>query len=126
MARIDKYDPVDGGFRAPLNADHAKTTPGNPIAVGLNASGRVVDGAGNTGITGILVLDSARLAGDIVDVMSDGEMVEMVGLTAGTVITADNTTGVLAVTAPGAGRTRIGWTVEASRLIARLGRVTGA
>lgn len=126
MARIDKYDPVDGGFRAPLNAAHAKTTPGNPIAVGLNASGRVVDGAGNTGIVGLLVLDSARVAGDIVDVMTDGEIVEMTGVTAGTVITADNATGVLATTAPAAGRTRVGWTVEASRLIARLGRVVGA
>lgn len=125
MARIDKYDPVDGGFRAPLNAAHVKTTPGNPVAVGLNASGRVVDGAGNTGLLGLLVLDSDRVAGDIVDVMTDGELVEMAGLTAGTIITADNATGVVAVTAPGAGRTRVGWTVEASRLIARLGRVPG-
>lgn len=126
MARYDKYDPVGGGCRAPLHAAHAKTTPGNPIAVGLNASGRVVDGAGNTGIIGIMVLDSAREAGDIVDIMQDGEVVEMTGLTAGTVITADNTTGVLAVTAPAAGRTRVGFTVEASRLVARLGRVPGA
>lgn len=126
MARIDKYDPKDGGHRAPLEADHAKTTPGNPIAVGLNASGRVVDGAGNTGIIGLLVLDRDMKAGEIVDIMQDGEIVEMTGVTAGTIITADNATGVLAVTAPAAGRTRVGWTVEASRLIARLGRVPGA
>lgn len=126
MAKYDKYDPVGGGHRAPLNADHAKTTPGNPIAVGLNASGRVVDGAGNTGLIGVMVLDRAFLAGEIVDIMQDGECVEMVGLTAGTVITADNATGVLAVTAPAAGRTRVGWTVEATRLVARFGRVTGA
>jgi hypothetical protein len=125
MGRIDKYDPMAGGFRAPLAADHAKTEPGNPIGVGLDVNGRVVDGAGNTGITGLLALTQDKKAGDVVDVMTDGEMVEMVGLTAGTLITALDATGVLATTAPGTGRSRIGWTVEATRLIVRLRRSPG-
>lgn len=122
MGRIDKYDPISGGFRAPLAANHAATEPGNPIAVGLDVNGRVVDGAGNTGILGLLALTQAKNAGDPVDVMTDGEMVEMEGLTAGTVITALDATGVLAVTALGAGRTRIGHTVEATRLVVRTAR----
>lgn len=120
MGRIDKYDPLSGGFRAPLAADHAATDPGNPVGVGLDVNGRVVDGAGLTGIVGLLSLTQAKKAGDIVDIMTGGEMVEMVGLTAGTLITALNTTGVLAVTAPAAGRTTVGWTVEAARLVVRM------
>ncbi len=120
MARIDKYGPKTGGFRAPLAADQAKTSAGNPLGVGLDVNGRVVVGAGNTGLVGLLVLTQDKKAGDIVDVMTHGEMVEMTGLTAGTVITAADATGVLATTAPGAGRTRVGWTVEATRLIVRI------
>lgn len=121
MARIDKYDPVSGGFRAPLNANMAKTEPGNPIGVGLNASGRVVAGAGATGIVGLLDLHSAFKAGQVVDVMTDGEFVEFAG-TAGTVYTADTTTGVLGTTAADATHTRVGHTVEADRLVARVRR----
>lgn len=118
----DKYEPFGGGFRAPLAADRVKTSTGNPIAVGLDVNGRVVDGAGNTGIVGVMVITQDKKAGDTVDVMTDGECVEMVGLTAGTVITALDTTGVLAVTALAAGRTRIGHTVEATRLVVRVAR----
>lgn len=120
--RYDKYEPFGGGFRAPLAADRAKTSAGNPIAVGLDVNGRVVDGAGNTGILGVMAITQDKKAGDIVDVMTDGECVEMVGLTAGTVITALDATGVLATTALGAGRTRIGHTVEATRLVVRVAR----
>lgn len=121
MARIDKYDPVDGGFRAPLNANMAKTEPGNPIGVGLNTSGRVVAGAGNTGILGVIDLNVDKKAGDVVDVMTDGELVEFTG-TAGTVYTADTTSGVLGTTAADATHTRVGHTVEATRLVVRARR----
>lgn len=120
MARFDKYDPISGGYRAPLAVDMAKTSAGNPVGCGLNASGQVVAGAGATGIVGLIVLTRDMKAGDIVDLMTQGECVDMVGLTAGTLITALDTTGVLAVTAPGVGRKRIGWTVEATRLIVRI------
>lgn len=118
--RFDKYDPFSGGFRAPLAANTAKTSAGNPIAVGLDVNGRVVPGAGNTGIMGVVALTQDKVAGDIIDVMHTGECVEMVALSAGTLITADDVTGVLAATAPGAGRKRIGFTVEATRLVVRV------
>lgn len=127
MARYDKYDPKAGGYRAPLAADLAVPTAaagnGNPVGVGLDAFGRTVVGAGQTGITAVLVTTRVMRAGDIVDNMTDGEIVEMADVPAGTVLTADNVTGVIDATAPGAGRTRVGHTVEAQRLIVRVGRV---
>lgn len=121
MARYDKYDPKSGGFRAPLNADmNAVGVSGNPIGVGLNSSGRVVPGAGNTGIIGVVAPTKNMKAGEIIDVMTAGECVECVApLTAGTVITANTTTGALGVSAASATQTPIGYTVEATRLIVR-------
>lgn len=75
-ARYDKYDPISGGFRANLNA--AITDPaqiGVPLAVGVNASGKVVLGSGATGVRGVLVADQAKVAGEVVDVMTNGEIV---------------------------------------------------
>lgn len=118
--RFDKYDPFSGGFRAPLAADMAKTSAGNPTAVGLDVNGRVVAGAGNTGIVGLVALTQDKKAGDIVDVMTAGECVEMVNMAAGSVVTAADGTGVIDDVAPAAGRTRIGWTVEATRLVVRV------
>jgi hypothetical protein len=116
--RIDKYDPKGGGFRAPLAADLSKTSAGNGIGVGLDNQGRVVPGAGNTGIRGVLVTTRDMKAGDIVDVMQDGEMVEAVApLVAGTAVTALTTTGALGVTAADATHIDIGFTVEATRLV---------
>jgi hypothetical protein len=118
MARFDKYDPISGGFRAVLAADWT-ADDGEPVGVGLNTSGKVVPGVGNSGIAGIVILvKENKLAGQVVDVMTDGEIVEMENLTAGTPIFADAVTGALDVT----GDTRVGFTVEATRLIVRLGR----
>jgi hypothetical protein len=120
VARYDKYDPVSGGFRAPLAADLAKTSAGNPIGVGLDVNGRVVPGAGNTGIVGVVATVRNLKAGDIVDVMTDGEVVDCVApLVAGTIITALTTTGALGVTVADATHIRVGHTVEATRLIVR-------
>lgn len=120
MARYDKYDPKAGGFRAPLNADLTKTSTGNPIGVGLNGSGRVVPGAGTTGVIGVLCTTKDMKAGDIVDVMTNGECVECVApFTAGTAITANTTTGALGVGAASASLTPIGFTAELARLIVR-------
>lgn len=116
MARYDKYDPVSGGFRAPLNADWADGDVGLVFGVGLNSSGRVVKGAGQTGVRGVLVVDAKGYkAGDIVDVMTNGEIVEVASLAAGTRYVANTGTGVLA-TATG---TEVGYTVEATRLVVR-------
>lgn len=132
MARIDKYDPKSGGFRAPLDADTSKTAGGvgdadEPLAVGLSATGTVVAGDGNTGIVGLLVLASDKKAGDIVDVMTDGEVVEFGGA-AGTTYYGDGTDGSLTDTGPGTGvnAVKIGHTVEADRLVVRVTEVQGA
>lgn len=124
MGRIDKYDPVDGGFRAPLAANYAGSE--TPVGVGLDVNGRVVLGAGNTGVVGVMVKTLAANTGDIVDVMTDGEIVEA-GLAAGTVYYAAAADGALTTAAPAAGvnATRVGHTVEADRLVVRVQRVQG-
>lgn len=122
MARYDKYDPIDGGLRARLAADWA-AADGVPIAVGLDTTGKVVPGVGNSGIVGVVILVvENKKAGDVVDIMNDGEILELTGLTAGTPITAVTTTGVLETTAADATHVRIGYTVEADRLVVRAGR----
>lgn len=78
MARYDKYDPMSGGFRAPLAA--AITNPaqiGVPLGVGLDANGRAVIGSGNTGVRGVYVADQVKAAGDIADCMTSGEIVDL-------------------------------------------------
>ena len=119
MARYDKYGPKTGGFRARLFADRTKTSTGNPLGVGLDVNGRVVVGAGQTGIIGVLATTKDLKAGDVVDVMTSGEVVECTGLAAGTVNTANTTTGVITSAAASATQTPIGYTVEATRLIVR-------
>lgn len=116
MARIDKYQPVAGGFRAPLNA--AYTGAAAAIGVGLNSSGRVVVGAGTTGIVGVICSPYDKGAGDIIDVMTNGELVEFGGA-AGTVYTANTTTGAITSGAKSATQHVVGHTVEADRLIVR-------
>lgn len=118
MARIDKLDPVDGTFRAPLAAN--RTGSALPVGVGLDASGRVVAGGGNSGVIGVLCDPNTRVAGDVVDVLKDCELVEFAGV-AGTKYYANDTTGVISSTG-GAGTTYVGHSVEATRLIVGAGR----
>lgn len=128
MARYDKYDPISGGFRAPLAANWAGAL-GDPVGVGLDANGRIVPGAGNTGVLGVVVVDgqvnaqgtrsNVKVAGDILDVMTDGEIVDCTGLTAGTVYYAAAANGAISTTNTG---TRLGSTVEAQRLVVRAAR----
>jgi len=124
-ARYDKYNPVSGGFRAAsaiawVEADLAKIW-----AVGLDASGNVVKGAGNTGVVGVVVLTMAKGIGDILDVMTDGEIVGAAlsdgttAIAAGTAVYAVPGTGLLSVTATS--NKKIGHTVEATRLVVRCG-----
>lgn len=130
-ARYDKYDPKSGGFRAPagaafvFNASEASNDLGKVWAVGLNASGQVVKGAGASGIVGILVVTSPKAIKDIVDVMTNGEVADFTlhNGTAAAVgqryygVAAD---GTFSTTATG---TPLGFTVEATRLIVRHSRV---
>lgn len=146
MPRYDKYDPYNGGFRAKLAADWpvADAVASRAFAVGLNASGRIVKGAGVTGIKGILILhQNANIrnaagtqvahfkAGKSVDVMTDGEVVDWLtsadaagvagfnywGVTGTGLIVAGTSTG--GATAP-ATSVPIGFTVEATRLVVRM------
>lgn len=116
--RYDKYDPISGGFRAPLAAAIDATNVGKLLPVGLDANGRAVVGAGNTGVKAALVVDKPKVAGDVVDCMTDGEIVDVTGLAAGTnqygsaagAVTQTNTDVYL------------GHTVEATRLVIRVAR----
>jgi len=133
MARYDKYDPISGGFRAALAADWADADTNEPYAVGLDTNGRVVKGAGTTGIVGVLVVDgqlsptgtriSLKKAGDIVDVMTAGEIVDCTlsdGSTAldpGTPYFGVLATGLLSATA--ADQPAIGFAVDTQRLVVR-------
>lgn len=141
MSRYDKYDGRVGGFRAPLNANFAYTASAPDYAhadlnkvfcVSLNANGRVIIGhafnaaAGVGGFIGVLVLDTPLAAGEIVDVMTSGEIVEFTlangaAAAAGTTYTtnANGDGGYGTTAANGTTITRIGTTVEATRLVVR-------
>lgn len=125
MARYDKYNPISGGSRARLAADWAKADEGIPFAVSLDANGRVVKGtAGQSGIFGVLVVDKtasttipAKKAGDVVDVMRSGEIVEVAGIPAGTAVYAAATG---ALSAGVLGDRAVGTTVESTPAGSRL------
>lgn len=118
MSRYDKYDPVSGGFRAPLAADFDPALLNTAVGVGLDVNGRAVVGAGNTGVKAVLVLTKALKAGDIVDNMTDGEIVEFPGAP-GTNYYAAAATGVVGTDNTGV---YVGATVEGTRLVVRVAR----
>lgn len=147
-ARYDKYEPIAGGFRAPLGADLTFDSAGHigPVAVSLNASGQVIVGtAAQSGGVGILIknvplypglgnvpgainagVPIGGKVGNIVDIMTMGEIVGVTGLVAGqTYYAAAN--GTLTATPPAAGVNgyKVGHTVEADRLVVRFERVQG-
>jgi hypothetical protein len=129
MARIDKYDPVSGGFRATLAADY--TGQAAPRGAMLDVNGRVTFGAvaGTAGYVGVVCKPDNAKAGDPIDIMTDGEIVEFGGV-AGSNYYVDAASGNIVVgtgaqtaTAPVAGGSkRVGATSEATRLIVRFGR----
>ena len=125
MARYDKYDPISGGFRAPLAADWAIGDVAVPRAIALDGNGRVVKVAAADTAKAVLVIDQVMAAGDIVDCMTAGEIVE-VGLVAGTTYFS-SATATLEVAAPAVGvnKVQIGHTVEADRLVVRVQKVQG-
>lgn len=143
MSRYDKYNPVSGGFRAKLNA--AWTATSGPsgvtdlnriIVVELNSSGRVIKATSAVTAIGVLVLTGPKAAGDVVDVMTAGEIVEVDGAdvqggvapTAGQRFFFDATASRLAlVAAPTAGTNYflVGRVVEPTRLVVRCGLLQG-
>lgn len=124
MARYDKYNPISGGFRAKLAGAWSSSDVGKIFGVGLDTSGRVVKGAGNTGIVGVVVVNRAMAAGDVVDVMQHGEIVDATmsdgttALTAGTPYYFVVATGLLSATATA--QPKVGFTVETTRLVVRM------
>lgn len=129
MGRYDKYDPKVGGFRAPLAAEFSADDLEKVLGVGLDSNGRVVVGQGQSGVVGLLVLTKARKAGEIVDVMTGGEIVEfgpsdddsVPGTDfgdAGTVYYSDTAGAVTDTSAENS--VRVGHTVEGKRLIVRV------
>lgn len=137
MSRYDKYNPVSGGFRAKLAA--AWTATSGPasvtdlnriLVVGLNGSGQIVKAASVAAASGILIVHAvAAAAGDVHDVMTHGEVVEIgaadmqsgVAPTAGQKLYYDSTASRLTSTAPGAGVNGfyVGQVVEVGRLVVR-------
>ncbi len=133
MSRIDKVIAGHGNFRAPLLAaygftanlpdkDHADI--GKVVAVSLDANGRVVRGtAGAAGFKGVICLGEPKGAGEIVDVMQIGEIVEFTTAAGAAAASGTNYTsnadGTYGTTVPGAANFKIGFTVEATRLVVR-------
>ena len=110
------------------------------MAVSLNAQGQVVKGTtGQSGFVGVVCITGRQVdvvgvqtgqnwkgskrAGDIVDVMQDGEIVELTGLVAGTKYFADPTGNGVNTTAT---NPLVGWTVEAGRMVVRCKPTGGA
>lgn len=127
MSRFDKYDPVSGGFRAPLLAAITSADVGKIQAVSINTSGQVViGGAAETAIMGVICPHKVFAAGDIIDVMTGGEIVEatMTGggaFTAGAIVYGHGTTGgVGVVDATSTSGKVLGKMIELNRMIVRV------
>lgn len=118
--RNDKSDPYGDTERARLEAAWLAADVGEIIAVGLNANGRVVKGAGNSGILGVLCLSKTRPAGHPVDIMKRGELLDgtMIAGVASTAGTSYNVSAAGVITAAAAGAAgNLGHTVEADRFV---------
>lgn len=142
MSRYDKYDPKSGGFRAPANAAWTATSGPSSATdlfrvtgVMLNGSGRALRATSALACVGITIAHGPKNAGDVLDVMTNGEVIELDALdlqantapVAGTKYYLDITAGRLTATAPGAGVNGfyVGTTVEANRLVVRCGLMQG-
>lgn len=114
MARVDKTDSAVGVVRAKIAADFAQADWDKVIPVGLDAQGRVVKGAGQTGIIGVVIPGrTCYRAGQIADIFKLADIVENVGLTAGTKYYGSAAGALTTVNTD----TYVGFTVEADRLI---------
>jgi len=116
---------MGGGFRAPLNAAILAADVGKVIGVSLNGTGKVIYGGAVVAIKGVISPVRPMAAGEIIDVMTDGEIVNATlnngsALAAGTTYYADNATGDL--TATSTSNQYVGHTVELDRLVVRVGR----
>ena len=124
IPRFDKYDPVSGGFRAPLAAAILATDKDKIQAVSINSSGQVaIGGAAETAIIGVIIAGRAMAAGDVIDVMTHGEIVGAL-TTAGAAFVTGAIVSVASgastgLVASAAGKV-IGRVIEADRLVIRV------
>lgn len=141
MSRYDKVNPISGSSRAKLAAAWTATSGPSSVTdlnrilvVGLNSSGQIVKATTVAAASGILIVhDVAAAAGDVHDVMTHGEVVEISGAdmqsgtapTAGQKLWLDTTASRLTATAPVAGAEGfyVGQVVEVGRLVVRCQRV---
>lgn len=125
MARYDKYVPDVSGTRAALNADWLDADLGKVVPVSLNTTGKIVKGTGGqSGYVGVVCLTKKRFAGDIVDIMQFGDIVEVTGTVAGQQYFAVADGSGISTTVVLNGY--VGFTVEADRLVVRAGLRSGA
>jgi hypothetical protein len=125
MARFDKIEPHVGSFRAPLGFQPVAADVGKIYAVDINGSGAVIKSVAGTACRGVICLSSMIPQGKPIDVMTDGEIVDILDATSGVTGFAAGAepkagaAGVLDVAAAGKS---IGWFVQSWRLVVRLGR----
>lgn len=109
ISRFDKYDPISGGFRGKLKVALTVTTALEKERVfGVSieaATGLVVLGGAATAIRGLIQVRESKAAGDVVDVMTAGEIVDQFFLNDGSTATVlgteyyvDNVSGALTAT----------------------------
>lgn len=118
MARVDKTESAIGVTRGILAADIVQADWGKVIPLGINSSGLVVKGGGQSGVVGVGVFDKTNnKAGRPCDIFGNGsELVGCAGLAAGTKYYSD-AAGAVSTTNTG---TYLGYTVEADRLVVML------
>jgi hypothetical protein len=119
-ARIDKTESSVGVVRGTLNIDIPQADWNKLRAVGVNGSGKVVLGAGTSGVRGIAVFDRTNYrAGQRCDIFKLGEFVltDADILAAGTSYTANTTTGVITSAAVSGTQVAVGYTHETDRFV---------
>jgi hypothetical protein len=90
------------------------------VGVGLDTNGRIVPGEGTTGIVGVICQPKNKKAGDRIDIMDRGQILDVSGLDPGTVYTANTTTGAITSGAASATQTPVGFAEAADRFIVRV------
>jgi len=107
MARYDKYDGKVGGFREALAVAWTSADVGKIFGVSRNSSGLIVKGGADAAaIIGVVIVNRAMQANEIVDVMFAGEIADFTTLDDGATATIAGTkyyaafaTGIITATA---------------------------
>lgn len=139
MARFDKTNPINSTFRAHVAVDYPDADLGKVFGCGLDATGKVIKGAGPDGIVGLLIVtEKPGVVGPLrdvsrIDVLVSGEVTDfgpttgVAGVDFGVAGTAyySNAAGVISATWA-AGSWYVGHTVEPDRLNVQVNRIPAA